>query len=307
MKKVLFIGDINVDVILGGMKVFPIRDREITCESYEVVMGSTAVISAAAYASLGGSAAFLGLAGRDDHGEFMLRGMNELGIDTYRVRRTSKVRTGVTVNMLLGRTRTQVTYPGTIAELDGADIGERELRGLAHVHFAGPYQQTRLRPHITRLLSLARRLGLSTSLDPQWDLTGKWAHLREWLPLLTYFFPNADEAMAMTGAATPRVACAALMSLTACSLVKAGKKGVIVPVDGYPEIIATPDVKVVDTTGAGDSFNAGFLYSRLVRNLPVRESATFANAVAARSCLFIGGVTARSTHDQIVRFMKEHP
>src|SRR4051812_6947693 len=78
MKKLLFVGDINVDVLMGGLVSLPVIDREITCSSFDIAIGSSAVICAAAFASLGGNASFLGLAGSDDYGEFMLRGMKEL-------------------------------------------------------------------------------------------------------------------------------------------------------------------------------------------------------------------------------------
>ena len=75
MKKVLFVGDINVDVLMGDLESLPVVDKEITCKSFDVAVGSSAVICAAAYASLGGDASFLGLAGKDDYGEFMVKSM----------------------------------------------------------------------------------------------------------------------------------------------------------------------------------------------------------------------------------------
>jgi len=304
MKAVLFVGDINVDVMMGGLESLPVVDREITCESFDVTMGSSAVLAACAYSSLGGAAAFLGLAGRDDYGAFMLRGLRDFGIDTGLIRRTDAVRTGVTVNLIHGRTRSQVTYPGTIAAFDGADVDASVFAGVAHVHFAGPYQQTSFRPHITRLLEQAQAAGASASLDPQWDASEEWACMDEWLPLLTHFLANEDEAMSMTGTESPEEACAALAAKTACPVVKTGRKGAVVQVEGRAVAVPTYRAEVVDTTGAGDCFDAGFLYARLERGLAVAEAAAFGNATGARSCTFVGGVAARSSYADVASFME---
>jgi sugar/nucleoside kinase (ribokinase family) len=259
-------------------------------------MGSTAVIAAVVFAGLGGRSSLAGLAGKDDYGAFMLKGLRGFGIDTGLVRRTKKVHTGVTVNLIHSGQRTQVTYPGTIAAYDGTGLTREALRRFRHIHFAGPYLQTNLRPRITDLLRSARSLGLTTSLDPQWDMTGKWAFMDEWLPLLDFFFPNHDEALSITDAASAAQSLRALAARTACPVVKLGAKGALLLQSGRVLQVPAPVVKVVDTTGAGDSFDAGFLYATLVRKMDRPEAVRFANAVAARSCTFVGGVNARTTY-----------
>jgi len=306
MKRVLFVGDINVDIIMGGMESMPIPDREITCRAFDTVMGSSAVICASAYAALGGHAAMLGLAGTDELGEFMMRGMQTQGIDTHLIQRTSETKTGVTVNLIHGRTRTQITYPGTITEFDGSNIGRSTLRGFDHVHFAGPYLQTRFRPHIHRLLGLAQEMNISASLDPQWDATEQWQGLESWLPLLTWFFPNADEAISICHAANAREACAALARRTRQPLVKAGREGSFVWNNSRVMAMPMIDVPVVDTTGAGDSFDAGFLYAILEKSMSLRKAVQFATATAARSCMFAGGVSARSSYSDVIQILEKY-
>lgn len=303
MKKVLFVGDINVDVMMGGLRSLPVTDKEVMCESFDVVMGSSAVICAAAYASLGGNASFLGLAGNDDYGNFMLNGMNALGIATDRVRRTSEFRTGVTINMIFKSTRTQVTYPGTITEFDGRDIDAKTLQGFDHIHFAGPYQQTRLRPEITRLLKLAAAQKSTTSLDPQWDATEKWEYMDEWLPLLTYLFVNEGEATSLARKKSLEDACAALQAKTHRAVVKAGSEGAMLLVDGSIYKIPARPIDVIDTTGAGDCFDAGFLYGILEQNLDPRDALEIGSATGSRSCMYPGGVAHRSTYADIVKFI----
>ncbi|MFB3903432.1 MAG: carbohydrate kinase family protein [Acidobacteriota bacterium] len=304
-KRILAIGDINVDIMLGGLASLPQVDREITCQSFEITMGSSAAIFAVAYACLGGTISFLGLAGKDAYGDFMLEGLERFGIGTELVRRTDRVKTGVTVNLIYQNTRSQVTYPGTIEEFSGSDIDEQVFRGFDHVHFAGPYQQTRFRPEITRCLRLAKDLRITSSLDPQWDATGRWEYMDEWLPLLTYLFVNEDEAKSIAGVSDVREACAWLAARTRHPLVKAGAAGVyLVEAETVVQVPGIP-VEVVDTTGAGDTFDAAFLFQRLEGAKELTEAARFANAAAARSCRFVGGVGARSSYADVLAFQAE--
>lgn len=304
MKKVLFVGEINVDVMMGGMPTPPIVDREVPATSWEVVLGGSTMLSACAYSSLGGDASFAGLAGKDDYGEFMLRGMRDFRLNADLVLYSTEVRTGVTVNMISGNTRTQATYPGTIEEYDGTGLDEAALRKFNHIHFAGVYLETKLRPHLTRILETARRLGLTTSLDPQWDATEQWEYMDQWQPLLTYLFVNEDEAVSITKAPSPQEALRVLAKRTSLPLVKMGKEGVLALVDGEVKAIRGKEVKPVDTTGAGDSFDAGFLYATLEKSMPLPDAIRFANATGGRSCLYVGGTSARSSYDDVIKFMQ---
>lgn len=303
MKKVLMLGDVNVDIMMGGMESLPVPDRETICETYELTVGSSAAICACNYASLGGDVSILGLTGKDENGEFMLRKMRTFGINVDLVQRTSEVGTGVTVNLIHGNNRSQVTYAGTIAEFDGASIDSSILTQFDHLHFAGPYLQTKFRPHITRLLDLASEAGISTSLDPQWDVTECWEFMEEWLPRLTYLFLNRDEALSMSKTASPEAAIRWLGPKTACPLVKLGSDGVMIRVGTDERVIPSYSVEVVDTTGAGDAFDAAFLLSVLDREMEFEEAVRFANAAGARSCTFIGGVNARSSVEDVLAFL----
>lgn len=306
MKKVLFIGEINVDIMMGGLVSFPVRDKEITCSSFELTMGSSTAICACAFSSLGGDTSFVGLAGDDEYGEFMINGMEDFRINTDHILRTDRVKTGVTVNLIHENSRTQVTYPGTISAFSGKSVDMSIVKQFDHIHIGGPYLQEQFVGDVTSILSYAKQEGITTSLDPQWDADETWNFLDEWLPLLTYFFPNSDEALSITKAGTVQDAALALSQQTACPVVKNGSEGAIYVRDSVVASVPAYSIDVVDTTGAGDSFYAGFLYAVLVKELPVEKAMKFGIAVAARSCMFVGGVNARSTYDDILTFMKEN-
>lgn len=298
-------GDVNVDIMMGGLESLPVPDRETICETYELTVGSSAAICACNYASLGGDVSILGLTGYDENGDFMLRKMREFGINVDLVQRTSHVGTGVTVNLTHGSNRTQITYPGTIAEFDGSSIDSSIVKRFDHLHFAGPYLQTKFRPHITRLLDVAAESGVSTSLDPQWDVSERWEYMGEWLPRLTYIFLNRDEALSVSKTASPEAAIRWLASKTSCPLVKLGSEGVMIRAGTAEKVIPGYSIDVVDTTGAGDAFDAAFMLAVLDRGMGLEEATRFANATAARSCTFIGGVNARSSVEDVLQFLAD--
>lgn len=305
-RRVLFVGDVNVDLILAGLSSQPAVDREVTCASFRQTLGSSCVIAAANYAGLGGSAAMAGLAGNDEYGRFMLEGMREHGIDTSLVDISESGRTGVTVSIVYASTRTQVTYPGTIATFTDTSRIEKNLPGFHHIHFSGVYQQHALRPKIEHLLNAARRHGLTASMDTQWDPTEAWELLDRWLPLLDCFFVNDDEARSITGESDAESAIEALGATTPCPVCKSGPNGAYVLKDGRVVHIPAFPVEVVDTTGAGDAFAAGLLYARIEKKMGLSSAALFASAVAARNCTEEGGVNTCPDYEAIIHFMESY-
>jgi sugar/nucleoside kinase (ribokinase family) len=303
---VLFVGDINVDLMASGLESLPMVDREITCDSFSIGMGSSAVIAAANYRGLGGSAAVAGLRGDDDYGRFMAEQMEAHGIDISLVQTTREASTGVTINLIHKGTRTQITYAGAIAAFGDTSGIERRIREFAHVHFSGPYQQHALRPRLARLLRIVKEAGVGASLDPQWDATECWEHMDEWLRLVDYFFANRDEALSITRAHSESEAIQILRGRTSCPLVKLGDQGALVWTGDQAVRVPPIDIDLRDTTGAGDAFAAGFLYGRIELGRSLEQSARLANAVAARNCTMEGGVNACPPLVDIQRFAEEH-
>ncbi len=304
MNKTLFIGDINIDILMYGLSSMPLPDREITCAGFETVPGSSAFIAAHAFSSLGGKAGFAGLAGTDDNGVLMINAMKNAGISSELVERTDKVKTGVTVNLIQENIRSQVTYPGTISEYSGSMLTPDALSSYTHIHFAGPYQQLKFKGKISSLLALAKDAGITTSIDTQWDATEKWEFLDDWLRKVDYLFVNSDEAVSITGCPGAEEACEKLALLTACPVVKLGRAGAIA-ISGSRAVKAFPyKVEVKDTTGAGDNFDAGFLFAILEKKLSFNEALHFGNAAGARSCQFPGGTAAKSSYRDIIDFME---
>lgn len=297
--RTLFAGDANVDIQMGPMRSPVSIDREVFCDGFEVAVGGSTCIAACAYARLGGEAELAALVGDDEHGRFLAAQLKESGLGLRLLRSSAERPTGVTVNLVYRSTRTQVTYPGTLAETDESTRILRELPRFSHLHISGPYGTERFLPRIAEVLDASRSQGLTTSLDTQWDATEQWHHLRKWLPRLSYLFVNHDEACSITRQSRVEGAWRTLASLTECPIIKLGPRGAYASGRRHDAF----SVDVVDPTGAGDIFAAGFLYSLHARSRSFDEALRFALAAGALACTYPGGVSVHFTRKGVMELL----
>jgi ribokinase len=297
--KVLFAGDANIDFQMAGLASLPQTDKEVMCTEFTASIGGSTTICAAAYCSLGGRAKFCGLLGDDENGRLMERMLQqaEVGLDLLRF--TRQCATGVTVNLVHGATRTQITYPGTLSVVDESDVVLREIGRFTHLHLGGLYPLTAFLPRVTELLKAARGAGVTTSLTTQWDSSREWKHLDDWLPHLSYLFVNEEEALSISRRTRVEEAYGELAARTACPLVTLGASGAFAGGRRIPGFA----VAVRDTTGAGDSFAAGFLFAIKEMLLPFEEAVRYGCAAGALCCTYVGGVSPELSHRHVVKLL----
>ena len=290
-RDLLVVGDVNPDLLLSGGDVEPrFGQREGIVESGRLVVGGSASITACAAARLGVATALAGVVGDDVLGRFMLDELRSRGVDVSTCRVDPAEPTGVTVVLSRGEDRAILTALGTIAALTPADVLPF-LSGTCHVHIAS----LALNPGLAALVGAARAAGATVSADPNWDPGERWA-LADALATADVIFPNAEEALRLAGRTDGDVeaAAAALASRGPLAVVTLGADGALAH-DGHDATWASvPAVDVVDTTGAGDTFAAGFLAARLSgSSLP--DALAFACACGAHSVRGLGGTAAQPT------------
>ncbi|GAB3792691.1 carbohydrate kinase family protein [Dyella agri] len=293
MKRILIAGELNVDLVFRDCQSFPAPGREVLAEDAMVVPGSSSMICAMGLARLGNPVAFAGKVGVDGWGGFCVSALQGAGIDVAAVRRDPGLRTGITASFSTSTDRALVTFAGAIGALRAGDVGDELLAGVDHLHVSSYYLQSALRPELTALFARARALGLSTSLDPGFDPEQHWGD--EWRDLLAgvdLFLPNDVELAGISGFESPLDGLRALDNGRTRIVVKRGRHG-CATLDGAGGLIESPAfaVDAVDSTGAGDSFDAGFLHAWL-RDLPLADAMRWGNACGALSTRGVGG-TAR--------------
>jgi sugar/nucleoside kinase (ribokinase family) len=307
-KRVLVAGELNVDLILQGYQVFPVPGKEVLVDDFLMTLGSASAICAMGLARLTAPVAFLGVVGDDPWGAYCVDTMRAAGIDVTRVAVESTIKTGVTVSLTAAhRDRALVSYLGSIAALEGGAIGDAALAGFDHLHMSSYFLQKKLRPSSASVFRRARAAGLTTSLDPGFDPSERWgADLRETLREVDLFFPNEVELHGIAGTSDVREGLERLQNGRTLTVAKLGPRGAAAIVEGrLLEVPAFP-VQPVDTTGAGDSFDAGFLYAWLAGR-PVAECLRWGAACGSLSTRGSGGTDHQASLAEAERLLAGRP
>jgi sugar/nucleoside kinase (ribokinase family) len=301
--KILVAGELNVDLVLQNYQSFPSLGREVVVEDVLVTLGSASAICASGLAKLGNTIVFVGKLGCDWWGDLCLKSLTSLGVDCSPVIRDQTIKTGITVSITSRSDRALVTYPGSIAELCTADIQDEDLRKCRHLHVSSFFLQRALRPGLKSLFARAHGFGLTTSLDPGFDPEENWSEdLMEVLHEVDVFLPNETELAAITRRPDREEALRALVNGRTLTIAKLGRDGCLALCSGGLVRVPAFPVSPLDTTGAGDSFNAGFLHA-WVRGEELAGAMRFAAACGALSTLESGGTTGQPTEEKARRFM----
>jgi len=295
-------GEINPDLILSGDVEPQFGQAEKLVESATLTIGSSSVIAACGAARLGLKVAFIGVCGDDIFGRFMLEEMQKHGVNVDNVIQVPGGTTGLSVVLNRGIDRAILTHPGLISALSADDISDDLLRQTRHLHVASYFLQHGLRPGLPRLFERARALGLTISLDTNWDPTGTWEGVLDLLPLVNVFLPNEAEAKALTAAENADEAATRLHTRVETVAIKLGKEGALGISHGQKVRVPSIPVRVVDTVGAGDTFDAGFLYGYL-NGWPLEKSLRLAAVCGALSTRAAGGTAAQPTLPEALSFL----
>jgi len=291
---ILAIGELNVDLILTGMSSLPIPGRELIAETCTLTMGSSTAICAAGMAGLGLKTAFTGKVGKDGYGELASSTLAGYGIDLSHLIVDPSIQTGITVSLSAkdNSDRAMVTYLGAISAMRAEDVSDELLAKTRHIHVGSFFLQSDLRPGLAKLFERAHELGVTTSLDAGWDDTNVWDYgLMDVLKHTDVFLPNEVESAAITKNENVREAALELSKICRICVVKCGGKGAVCASNGQVYEAATYKAPVRDTTGAGDSFNAGFLYAFLA-GYSLEKSLCYGNACGSLSVARFGGASS---------------
>jgi sugar/nucleoside kinase (ribokinase family) len=306
MKRILVIGELNVDLIMSGLPSLPVLGKELLCHDFQLVLGGSSSICACWMAGIGaesGSQVDLwSKVGRDPYGDFLIEALQARGVGTEGVIRDPAIRTGATISLTYPHDRAMMTFLGTIAELQLSDIDLDKLSSYDHLHSASIFLQHRLRPDLAALFEVAKNAGLTTSLDSGWDPDDEWQGVLDILTHVDFFLPNETEAVHLSGEDTVERAARVLSHAAKTVIVKLGAEGALAQsgedtwrVPGFP-------IAPVDTTGAGDSFNAGFVCAHVIHGRSIPDAMRFANACGAIAVTTIGGTTGIPQTSQVDAF-----
>jgi sugar/nucleoside kinase (ribokinase family) len=302
---VLVVGELNVDLILTGDVTPGFGQAEKLVDDATITLGSSSAIFASGAARLGLKVAFIGKVGDDDFGRVVLRSLEERGIDTSGVVIDPEIKTGLSVILSRPDDRAILTHLGSIAALHFDEIDQSLLVRARHLHLGSFFLLDSLRPDVAKLFSKAHQHGLTTSLDTNYDPAEQWdSGLARVLTHTDVFMPNETELHAISGETNLETALAQMVKKGPPTLaVKLGPKGGIARRGDDVVRASSIPIDVVDTTGAGDSFDAGFIYGYLAE-WSLEKSLRLGCVCGSLSTRAAGGTTAQATLDEAMAEME---
>lgn len=307
MKKidVFVIGELNVDLILNGIDGFPEVGKEKLASKMDLTLGSSSAIFAANLSTLGAKVAFLGKIGTDNFGDLVMDSLLQKGVSTEFIIRDRNLNTGVTIVLNYDEDRAMITYAGAMEQLTIKDIDIEKMNAAKHVHFSSCFLQPGIKPELGTMFRMAKEAGLSTSFDMQWDPQEKWdLDVNKVLPYVDIFLPNRRELAELTGKGDIREGVKSL-GQTNIVVIKMGTEGSSCWVGGKETVLpAFTNEQVVDAIGAGDSFNAGFIY-KYISGAPLESCQRFANLCGAMNTTAAGGTAAFTNYSDLLKNAKE--
>lgn len=303
---VIVVGELNVDLILNQIDGFPRVGKEILADKMTLTLGSSSAICASNLSSLGLKIAFIGKLGNDVFGQFIIEELQEKGVDTSLIIIDNKLKTGATIALSYDEDRAMVTHQGAMSHLGINDIYIKQLKLGRHLHFSSYFLQPGFKNSLNVLFEKAKSTGLTTSLDVQWDPLGKWdLDLEKVLPFVDVFIPNEIELQMLTKTQSLDLAIENIQNKSKYTIVKCGNKGSILCYDHKKKLKKSfLNKNVIDTIGAGDSFNAGYI-SKFIQGESPEVCQTFGNLIGAISTTKSGGTGAFKSLEKVMRIAKQ--
>lgn len=310
---IITFSDMCVDLILSGTDVTPTFGQvEKLIDDYTLELGGSCNIFACQCAKLGLRTAVLGRVGDDIFGRLILRRLQDAGVDTRYVIIDPALKTGLGVALCPPGDRAILTYMGTINAIYPEDITDEILAGTRHVHHGSFYLHTNLLPAIPEIFRRAKALGITTSLDTNWDPADRWqGQLDQILPYTDVFMPNDQEAQRIYQrlAVQPVLDCPDPITVPAryfldlgvqCVTIKSGRQGAWICTRDHQLRGRVEPVSGGDSIGAGDSFDAGFLASWL-RGYSLERCLAIGLACGRSVAAEIGGLAGQPRWEDVMK------
>lgn len=308
MSDVTCLGHLCADVIAKPVDAIPEKGKLNLIDQLEMHTGGCANNTSIDLAKIGVSVSIIGKIGRDGFGDFICKSLNNSGVNTEGLKQQNGLNTSASVVMVSkDGERTFLHCWGSNAELTEDDVDFEIIKKSKILFIGGSLLLPKFDGEPTAdVLKKAQSAGVYTMLDTAWDSTGRWMKcIKPCLKYLDLFIPSIEEAEMISGKKTPEEMADLFMNLGVKNVViKLGKDGCFIKNNSISCYVPTfNDVKKVDTTGAGDSFVAGFI-TGLLKKWDLKKCAVFANAVGSHCIMEMGASEGIKPYKDIIAFIK---
>lgn len=290
------VGIVVVDVLSSVLPKLPDPGELISVEDIYLASGGCAPNTAVSLRKLGAKAGVVGKAGADVFGDFVVDYLKTKNVDAAMISRSEKLGTSKTIILLTeNEDRRFIHTFGANADFAAEDINFDYISQAKALYVGGYLDLPKLsQKSLIELLKFARERDIVTFLDvvvPHPD-PGLINECKEALSYTDYFLPNEDEARILTGKKNPKEQAEAFLQynpqLTA--VITMGKNGALVRTKEKIIQAGSYRVKVVDPSGGGDAFDAGFIFG-ILQGWDLEKTLQFASATGASAVTAIGCTT----------------
>jgi sugar/nucleoside kinase (ribokinase family) len=305
------VGIIVADAIAKPVEKIPAKGKLELVDTLSLYTGGCAASASIDMAKIGINVAIIGKIGNDGFGKFMKSAFEDNGVLTDGLIMNENGATSASLVIVTADgERSFIHCLGENATFVESDIDYSIVDKAKLVFVAGKM----LMPSFdgegcATFLKKCKEKGKMTALDTAWDSKGRWMKvLADSMPYIDYFLPSIEEAMELSGKTDPEEIADVFLSMGAkVVVIKLGKDGCLIKTkDGEKYKIPTYErIKPIDTTGAGDSFCAGFL-TALVKGKSLPECGKFANAVGTHCVMAKGASTGIKSEKEILKFMDDY-
>lgn len=303
----LVIGDLNVDLIINEMKGLPEIGKETLSDNYLVTIGGSGGILANVLSKLGLKTAIISKISNDHFGKYLISSSKKNNLDTSLITVKENKNTGLTVSLSYESGKSQISCLELLKSISYDEINVERINSLKHLHFSSYFMMSNIKNDYLNLIEKVRKKfnNLTISFDTNDDPEQNWDRkLLEIFGMVDIIFLNEREAIKISRKDSLKEALEDLSKITAKILIKMGKKGYMANIDGQfyegnCKNISNKNFK--DGTGAGDNYDAGFIYGFL-NGLSYQKCLEFANYCGEKSIEYVGGVGDDLKFDDL----KEH-
>ena len=311
MAELICVGILCIDALGKPVDSLPEKGKLKLVDDIALEVGGCAANVSIALAKIGLDVTVIGRIGKDKLGEIVLDVLKRENVDVTALKIDASISTAASLVMISSDSERSIVHAmGANRYFCFEDIDLDIIRNARILLIAGTFLMPGFDGHGTeKLLKFARENHVICCMDTAWDSTGMWMDkIQNCLPYLDWFMPSYEEACQLSHKTDVEEMAKFFMSK--------GVKNVIIKLDQQGCFVMTQKdngiiipsfkgIQVKDSSGAGDSFCAGFM-AGLYHQWDVRKSALFANAVGAHCVMEIGTTTGVKTMDEILTFIKNY-
>jgi len=311
MIDVACIGILVADVIAKPVDSIPKPGLLERIDSIAIYSGGCAMSAGIDMSKIGLRTAVLGKVGNDSFGSFLCGELEKYNVETAGIAIDRNIQSSASVVISASNgERSFLHVVGANGTFCYDDINWDIIEDSRIVFVAGTMLMDAFDgADCARVLKKCKEMGKTTVLDTAWDSKGRWMNvLKPCMPYIDVFMPSIDEAIELAGGEKDPAKIADIFFDLGVRqvVIKLGSQGCYLRETKEAEGVVIPcfKVKAVDTTGAGDSFCAGFL-SGMAKGLSFTECGRFANAVGAHCVQAMGASTGIRSYEEIQEFIRK--